>query len=320
MKSTFAVLSVLVATVIAQSNPLIPSGISDGCSAFLIELNADTTLSQCLDPINAATSQFGPTGDMTTAPSQSTVTDALGQLCSAAPSGSCSDANIRNQLAKFYTSCTEELTGANRNTDVLRNYDVLYTITPFKQAVCAKDDSGNFCVTQINPSGGPGTARLAAPNLEQVQQSLWTKIGGDDAPAPPPSKRAEVVQNVDAAYIPNTSTFREDNIAFLFLAPGLQADKLCVSCTRNVLTSYIAFEQSVPYAPGLASSPILGGQPDLYQAITNTCGANFMSGAVQAAGGLSGGLLSGAERTAAGDLGSVGTLMAAVAVGFAAVL
>jgi len=77
------------------------------------------------------------------------------------------------------------------------------------------------------------------------------------------------------------------------------------------MTQYINFESAVPYAPGLNKSSIMSGQSPLYSAISSECGASFMSGAVQAAGGLSGGLVSnGAGRTVSAGSGALGLLVA----------
>lgn len=88
--------------------------------------------------------------------------------------------------------------------------------------------------------------------------------------------------------------------------------------------SYIEFETNVPYAPGLANSLLLGGQPDLYNAVQNTCGKNFFSGAVQAAGGLASGLLgssSAAPRSISqGFMGVTTALVGIVASMIAAIL
>ena len=88
--------------------------------------------------------------------------------------------------------------------------------------------------------------------------------------------------------------------------------------------SYFNFEQSVPYAPGLNNSPLMGGQSELYNAVTNTCGSSFFGGAVQAAGGLSGGLAgssSAATRSVSESFGDIVTVfIGTVAFGFAAFL
>lgn len=72
---------------------------------------------------------------------------------------------------------------------------------------------------------------------------------------------------------------------------------LCTTCTRNVLTGYFSFESDVLYGPGLSNSILLGGQNELVGAIQQKCGANFLNGAVQAAGGIKQGTFhSGAAR------------------------
>jgi hypothetical protein len=87
--------------------------------------------------------------------------------------------------------------------------------------------------------------------------------------------------------------------------------------------SYFNFEKSVPYGPGLSNSPLLGGQSDLYDAVNNTCGKSFFGGAVQAAGGISGGLVgsNAAPRSISQSFGGIITaVMGTVAFGFAAIL
>ena len=61
------------------------------------------------------------------------------------------------------------------------------------------------------------------------------------------------------------------------------------------------FESAIPYAPGLGHGPLMSGQTQLYLAVQNTCGATFLSGAVQAAGGLSGGIMKGAAINVAAN-------------------
>jgi hypothetical protein len=88
------------------------------------------------------------------------------------------------------------------------------------------------------------------------------------------------------------ATYHDNNLPFLFITSNLDATKLCTTCTRNILTAYINFESNVPFGPGLSNSQILNTQPDLYAAIQTKCPSGFLSGAVQAAGGLSGGMFS----------------------------
>jgi len=67
----------------------------------------------------------------------------------------------------------------------------------------------------------------------------------------------------------------------------------------------------MPYAASLINSPILGGQQDLYDAVSSQCGADFVSGSVQAVGSLSGGLGSSSSAALAGR--EVNGALAAVA-------
>jgi len=223
-------------------------------------------------------------------------------------------------LSSFYTACTAELTGSNPNQDVLQTYDWLYVLTPFVNAACAKDDNGKACVTQIQATGastGNSSSKAVASESDKlvlVENNLWSPAGS------PLTRRATVTQNVTAALVPNTTTFRTTGLAFLFLTPDMSANELCVSCTRQILSAYIDFEQSVPYGPGLASSPVLGGQTALFNAVNSTCGASFMSGAVQAAGGLGSGLLSGAMSISPDTLTSFASVLAAAGAGLVAFL
>jgi hypothetical protein len=53
--------------------------------------------------------------------------------------------------------------------------------------------------------------------------------------------------------------------------------------------SYINFESDLQYASGIGSSQLLKNQPALVSGVQDKCGNNFLSGAVQAAGGLGSG-------------------------------
>lgn len=106
-------------------------------------------------------------------------------------------------------------------------------------------------------------------------------------------KSGALKRRADATGIlPNMTTYHDTNLPFIFFTPNLDATKLCTACSRNVLTAYINFESNVPYGPGLSQSQLLDTQSALYSAIQDKCPAGFLSGAVQAAGGLSGGLFS----------------------------
>jgi len=285
---SFAVVAVLASAVYAQSSssPLIPSGISQNCTQFLTSFNEDTSLQSCTAPLIKATAQFGPNGTAT--PSASAISSALTSVCSSV--ASCSSTAIQSKLASFYAACTPELT-TDSNADVLSMYDVLYSIYPYTQALCAKDESGNFCAAEIQTAASNASASASAPapaasaastSLTSIAKSLWSSVSGSGSSA-----------QSTLSIVPNATTFADNNVLFLLLQPSLSKASLCTACSRNVLTAYINFESSVPYAAGLTNSPLLKGQSALYSGVQNTCGASFLNGAVAAAGGLSGGILSG---------------------------
>jgi hypothetical protein len=123
----------------------------------------------------------------------------------------------------------------------------------------------------------------SSPSLSQLLALLYTDNSGAL------KRRADV-----SAILPNMTTYHDTNLPFLFFTPSLDKTKLCTACSRNVLTAYMNFESNVPYGPGLSQSQLLDTQSALYNAIQDQCPAGFLSGAVQAAGGLSSGLFSSA--------------------------
>eukprot|EP01126_Amoeba_proteus_P032347 TRINITY_DN31568_c0_g1_i1.p1 TRINITY_DN31568_c0_g1~~TRINITY_DN31568_c0_g1_i1.p1 ORF type:complete len:207 (-),score=25.11 TRINITY_DN31568_c0_g1_i1:190-765(-) len=153
------------------------------------------------------------------------------------------------------SACRAEL---SENPKVASMYDMLYVITPMKQAICSKGDDAKWCVMSSNTLGGASAS--------DIQSSLYTQNG----------------QTV----IPNTDKFSENNIPFLLLKPELDKETLCKPCTRNVLAAYIDYESNVPYAPGLAKSQLLQPQTPLFNAVKEKCGDSFMDNQVKAAGGI----------------------------------
>lgn len=216
---------------------------------------------------------------------------------------------LSGKLASFAQACSAELVG-DPVAMVRSTYDALYMINPFWNALCSKDDSGRYCATQSTASssgsGSQGAVDVVNSKNEDLQKYLWSPV---------PS--AGLSRRDSAAIVPNATTFGSSNIAFLLLQPNLSESLLCTTCTRNILTSYISFETDVPYACGLAQSTLFGGQPDLYNAVQSKCGGNFLSGAVQAAGGISGSLVGGAPRSVGVDFkGMIAVMLGAVGVGF----
>jgi len=288
MKS-FAVISVLASVALAQTastatSPLIPSGLSSGCSQFLNTLNSDNSLSGCLNALISATSQL--LNSTSAAPAVSSV---VSSVCSA--SSQCSAAVLRPDLTSFYQSCSDDL-AVNPIPDLVSLYDAFYTIIPLSQSICAKDDSGNSCVGQIK-------ANVASA-------SLYTNVG---------SAGQTVLK-------PNAQTIASDNIIFLGLNANLPKEQLCTACTRNVLTSYINFQTSTPYGPGMSNTEFFTGQSALYSAVQTQCGSSFLAGTV-AAGSLSGSVVGGSSSDAprnAARVGALTVILGALAAVFAAAL
>jgi hypothetical protein len=124
---------------------------------------------------------------------------------------------------------------------------------------------------------------------------------------------SSLTRRAETAIVPNMTTYSSSAIPFLFLKDVTAED--CTSCTRGILSSYVKFESDVAYAPGLGQSTLLSGQSALYKSVTDACGANFLSGAVQAAGSLSGGASDAAPRS----VGLNANTLVAIVLGVAAI-
>ena len=234
----------------------------------MAQLDSDPQILSCTKVFNSAISTFGPGSNPSA--SSSSINTVLNSFCSNL--SACSESAIRTQLTQFYASCPNELS-SSPNSDVTRAYDVLYSLFPFSKAICTKGDDGSYCALKVASTLKSGKTLLASSD-----QNLWSPVAQN-------SRRDEQV------IVPNLQQFKAGNIAFLGLQPSDTQEQLCQTCTRNVLSPYIAFTSSIPYALGLSNSLILGGQIALYNAVQSTCGAPFLSGSVQAAGGIANGLL-----------------------------
>lgn len=118
-----------------QSNPLIPQGISDTCNSFYLQLNAATSLAQCLQPLQQAAS--GPYS-----------ISSLNSVCSAT---TCGATTIGSQLSQFQQACQNELT-VLKLASVIITYDSLYLLNILPKVVCLKDTSGNYCLANSSTS------------------------------------------------------------------------------------------------------------------------------------------------------------------------
>ncbi|QRW26913.1 hypothetical protein RhiXN_01508 [Rhizoctonia solani] len=137
-----------------SANPFIPASISTTCSDFLTRLNSDATISKCLGSLTTVLSDF------TSGPgSASAVPKALDAFCT---SNSCVDSKIRPKLTEFKDACSDELIGANPNDLVIKQYDIWYSLIPFKSSICVKGSS-EYCLLNIYAgTGSSGTQSTVA--------------------------------------------------------------------------------------------------------------------------------------------------------------
>lgn len=287
MFTPIAIVSALASVAWAQSsNSYIPKDITESCTKFLTSFNQDTSLSGCTSSLISATSSFAPGSTATSA----SIPSALDTICA---SNACPESTIRASLAEFYEQCTEELT-SKPNKEVILLYDIIYTIPPLKTALCTKDDDKSYCVVKTAPK-----LTSAGLNAETVQKGL--------------------VESQTPLKI-NAATYGSSNLLFLFLQPTLPQAELCVPCTRNILASFIAWESTISYGPGLVQSQLLVNQAPVYEAIVKTCGQSFLSGSVAAAGGISNKWGSNSAAMSADAQGVISTVLGALTVAFLSAL
>jgi hypothetical protein len=273
------------------SNPYIPTGISDTCEQYLQAFNDDTDLATCTPTLLAASSAFAPGAPDAAGASKDAITSALTNMCSPTTTSSCTQSLMAGKLAKFYAQCAQELRSQS-NKQVMIIYDTAFALLPFLQSVCSKDDDGNFCVlsTNVSSSAAPAVASIARRDSSSGA----------------------------TAYIPNADTIGAQNLLFLGLTGSEPKAQLCTTCTRNVLTNYVSFQGIANYGPGIQQSPLMGNEPTVYNKVVSTCGADFLTNTVQAAGaagalgqGSTAGS-SGALSLRAGAGGALSTLVGAL--------
>jgi len=231
--------------------------------------------------LNANTGLAQCLGPLKQATSGSYGTSSLNNICSAT---TCDATTIGAQLSSFQQACQTELTDA-KNAKVIITYDSLYLLSILPKVVCLKDTSGNYCLANSSTS----STKRASLDRRGSQQ----------------------------VFIPDAAQFNQKNIPFLGLQTGEAADKLCTPCTRQIMGAWTNELSSVPYGPGMSNSQLFSGEPALYSAINSKCGASFLGGEVQAAGGLATGA---APRSADGGFAFVGSAIAAAAAGAVALL
>jgi len=271
----------------------------------MAKLDSDPQILSCTKAFANVVTNFG-VGSKSGNVDASAVNSALNTLSSSL--SACPESVIRSQLTDFYAACSVELT-SSPNTDVIRAYDVLYVLYPLSQAVCTKADSGKYCVLEVGSTSNTTSngKNLLSPGSTESSPAdgLWSPLTQKN------SRRGE-----QQVIIPDLQEFRSKNLVFLGIQSSLPAEELCLPCTRNVLNAYIQFTSSLPYAPGIANSPLLGGETDLYKAVQEKCGAPFLSGSVQAAGGISGGILDNGAADLSVNTRTVAGALSAIIAGF----
>ncbi|CAE6420053.1 hypothetical protein ACGC1H_004853 [Rhizoctonia solani] len=235
----------------ADSNPLLPTDISAGCSTFLTALNSNTTVANCMSSLNTVLYSF--TSDSGSA---SAVSQTLDSLCT---SNTCNASIIRAKLAEFKDACSDDFA---TNDMVAKQYDIWYSLIPYRSAICAKDTS-TYCLLN------PGTSSSSSSTYQNTRRSDVTYAAGHLTNAV--HKRAQTV------IMPNTDTYRNSHLMYLFISPEMDQEHLCTACAQQIISKYVAFETATPYALGLKQSPLLGGQSELWAAMQGKCSADYMN-------------------------------------------
>ena len=121
----------------------IPDGISDSCSQLLQELDQDKVFQQCTEPLIVATNTFAQ--QSTNSSRSVALSSSMEKLCQA--QNGCDRHLVRYFLFEFWNQCTDELEA--RHPEILQLYEYLYIFNPFRDAVCSKDASGQYCLPTI---------------------------------------------------------------------------------------------------------------------------------------------------------------------------
>ncbi|WAQ83681.1 hypothetical protein PtA15_4A129 [Puccinia triticina] len=186
-------------TPAVQSNPganvRIPTTISQGCQAFLGQLNANPNITSCTAPLLNATASFA-SGPKSVTHDQ--VQKAFDGLCGSNSGSGCAPHMMYTILNQFSSACNAELqTGVEA---VRMTYDVLYILTPYRVALCSKDPTtSQYCPSVIaaavvNGTTSPSSAKSANSSASDFG-AMVSSVFGDKLVSQP------CTQSVLAAYI-----------------------------------------------------------------------------------------------------------------------
>ncbi|QRW00818.1 hypothetical protein RhiJN_28836 [Ceratobasidium sp. AG-Ba] len=256
-----------------DGNPLMPAGVSAACSTYLSKMNKDTQLASCLTSLVTILGPYTTSGSG----SPSGADKAMANLCG---SNACNASVMRSALNDFADACRDDFASSDV---VLKNYDMMYSLTPLKSALCTKDpNTQSYCVLN---AGSSSNTKRSASNIMYARDHLvntYVKRGSSQT-----------------VFVPNTDTYRNSNLMFMFNSPDMSSNDLCTECTKQIMSKYVAFESSTPHALGVAASPLLGGQVALWKSMQDKCPASYMSSVANAAGSPD--VSSGASAVATGS-------------------
>ncbi|GAA5853203.1 hypothetical protein JCM9279_006260 [Rhodotorula babjevae] len=161
--------------------------------------------------------------------------------------------------------------------------------------------SGSSAQASASASSTGANSTASASNSTTSSSSSSSASLGDDS-------TTAGVQSFDVpSILPNAATWSSASLPFLFLSPSMSSTVLCSQCTKSILSAYVAWESRMPYALGLANSPLLKGQGSLWTATGEKCGGGFLESVTKQAGetNLTGGAAQGLAVRASGVLGAV---------------
>ncbi|GAA5939328.1 hypothetical protein JCM3775_007192 [Rhodotorula graminis] len=188
-----------------------------------------------------------------------------------------------------------QITGAVKRL-ARRQWNGDSSASAWSSASASASRSGSSAQASASASSSGANSTAAASN----STSASTSSLGDDS-------TAAGVQSFDVpSILPNAATWSSASLPFLFLSPSMSSTVLCSQCTKSILSAYVAWESRMPYALGLANSPLLKGQGSLWTATGEKCGGGFLESVTKQAGetNLTGGAAQGLAVRASGVLGA----------------
>ena len=152
-----------------------------------------------------------------------------------------------------------------------------YIFNPFRDAVCSKDASGQYCLPTITKKAAkksPKTKRAMPLPQDVYSEAYWARV----LPTIPRS-HTMAATNASSSHAINTSQLPSlaPQQVFFFLSGESDPDVLCTECSKHVLAAYISYELSSPYAPGMENSGVLKSQQSIYERAKSVCGRDFVS-------------------------------------------